>query len=894
MTRKVFFSLSILPLLFILLSVFKIIDSSGTYLYSGLQYDGVSRFFPGQPVFNLSHGQPTIDPCYGTLYEALGRRAALDVFSGKLPLWNHYEGLGTPLLGEMASAALFPPTWLLAFPHGQALELGLLQILAGLGAWLFLRKLGSATKSALVGAVLFQFNGVFVWLRNVVNPVAFLPWLFLVIEILHTSANDNARKAKRLPVIALGGVAAALAIYAGFPEVVYLYSLLLLVWAVFRFFALNRPARPEFLLDLGLVCLVGLLLSLPVLLAFVAFLPEAALGGHAHSGFYGVYLPPSALLHALLPYVYGPIFVAKNPLIHRIWSHTGGYIGLVPCILALTALFFPKRRAIKILTALWIVFAVGVTFGVPGIYQVFEVFPLAKITMPFRYLNSSWIFCFVILAGLALDDIRQAKISDVRRALGKAVALVVILLAVAVALAWPVLTQLRTEEHPGIMHTAVLSAGAALTIVLGTVFLATRAKPSRIAGMLGILLVAEALANFAVPYLYFPSHSKLDEGTIAFIKNIGYQRTVGSETASITPNYGSYFGFSYLNWRDLPVPKLSIDYVRNQLDPFIRYGLMYRAGSDGLTMGQRAQRKILFRQRLDRYAQAGVKYITSRTQPATLPFMPELQNDLVPLALGQSRHLEMTAPFTQEEKTSLTGCSVLIGTYGGTSDGKLTATICNADECAQGAGDLATARDNAPLEITLDRPLSVAKGDAVRIVFEKQGGVHLVALWMATLAHPSEDIRVQTDGEGFRPGTVPSIEFRDQLSDKVRLVYKGVNFNLYELPGVKPYFEAEGCSLTAVSHDEVKASCADPSHLTRLELAMPGWKAYVNDTKVKIENIKEAFQQIALPKGDSTVRFVFMPTGMRLALIVASCTLAAVLFVLGYALVERFRPRKID
>jgi len=893
MTRKIFLSLSMLPLLFVLLSVFKIIDDSGIYLYSGLQYGGVSRFFPGQPRFDPTFGYPTIDPCYGTLYEALGRRAALDVLSGKLPLWNHYEGFGAPLLGEMASADLFPPTWLLALPHGTAIELGLLQILAGLGAYLFLRKLGLCSKSALAGALLFQFNGVFVWLRNVINPVAFLPWLFLSIEILYASANGNARMAKRLPAIALGGIAAALAIYAGFPEVVYLYSLLLLIWAVFRFFTASRPARLRFILDLGLVCLLGLFLSLPVLLAFAAFLPESALGGHAHNGFSGVYLQPSALLHTLLPYVYGPIFGAKNPVIYGAWYGIGGYTGLVPCVLALSALFFPKRRGIKILAVSWIVIAVGVTFGVPGIYQVFQALPLIKITAAHRYINTSWIFCFVILAGLALDDIRQAKIAAVRRALSGSVALVVILLAAAAALAWPVLAQLRAEEHPGIMRAAILSAGVALAILLGTAFLATRAKASRIAGMLGILLVVEALVNFAVPFLYFPSHSKLDEGTIAFLKkNLEFQRVIGSETAQILPNYGAYFGFSLLNWEDLPVPKLSLDYVRNQLDPFIPSGLMYRAGSDGLTVEQRAQRKNLFHQRLDRYAQAGVKYVTSRTQPATLPFMPELQDDLTPLALGQSQHLEMVAPFTQDEKTSLTGLSVLIGTYGGTSDGTLAATICNADECAQGAGDLATARDNEPLEMHLDRPLSVTKGDTLRIVFEKEGGLHPVALWMATLPHPSGEIHVQTDAEGLRPGTAPSIEFRDAISDKVHLAYKGINFNLYELPDVSPYFEAEGCTLTATSRDEVRASCADPSRLARLELAMPGWRAYVNDTEVKIERVKEIFQQVALPKGDSTVRFVFMPTGMRLATLVALGTLLAVLSVLGYALVERFRaPR---
>jgi len=406
--------------------------------------------------------------------------------------------------------------------------------------------------------------------------------------------------------------------------------------------------------------------------------------------------------------------------------------------------------------------------------------------------------------------------------------------------------------------------------------------------MLGVLLVAEALINFAVPYLYFPRHSKLDEGAVAFIQeNLGFQRVVGTENGAIAANYGSYFGFSLVNHHDLPAPKLTSDSMRDRLDPFFD-GFWYTADIPGLTAQQRKERKALFRRRLDRYAQAGVKYVTSSVQPATLPFVPAQKDDFQPLPLRQSQHLEMAAPFTWEEKTSLTGLSVLISTHGGTADGRLAAMVCNAGECAQGASDLAAARDNAPLEIGLDRPLAVAKGDVLRVVFEKEGGTQPVAFFTATLDHALEDIRVQTDAQGLRPKTGPLIEFRDLVSDKAsRLVYKGINFNIYELPGVRPYFEAEGCSLTALSRDVVKASCPAPSRLIRLELAMPGWLASIDGVEVKIGRVKDVFQEVALPKGDSVIRFVFMPAGMRAAILVAACALAGVLAVLGYALVKK-------
>lgn len=130
-------------------------------------------------------GYGTIDPAAGFISYPLGVRAALDVLSGQLPLWNHFEGLGTPLLGEMQSAALFPPTLLLLLPHGPLLEHALLQVVAGVGTYLFLRRFGLGGRAALAGGLLFEFNGVFAWITNAIfNPIALLPWLFFAVESL--------------------------------------------------------------------------------------------------------------------------------------------------------------------------------------------------------------------------------------------------------------------------------------------------------------------------------------------------------------------------------------------------------------------------------------------------------------------------------------------------------------------------------------------------------------------------------------------------------------------------------------------------------------------------------------------------------------------------------------
>ena len=60
-----------------------------------------------------------IDGNAGATLEALGRLTAHDWWTGKVPWWNPYSGIGMPLAGEMQPAAFFLPfVLLLGLPNG--------------------------------------------------------------------------------------------------------------------------------------------------------------------------------------------------------------------------------------------------------------------------------------------------------------------------------------------------------------------------------------------------------------------------------------------------------------------------------------------------------------------------------------------------------------------------------------------------------------------------------------------------------------------------------------------------------------------------------------------------------------------------------------------------------
>lgn len=88
--------LAVLPVAIVLVGAFGPLSIDPVYRFGGATY-------AANPP--LATGLPTIDGNAGVTSQALGTRAAGDVLAGRWPLWNHEEGLGTPPLGEMQSAA---------------------------------------------------------------------------------------------------------------------------------------------------------------------------------------------------------------------------------------------------------------------------------------------------------------------------------------------------------------------------------------------------------------------------------------------------------------------------------------------------------------------------------------------------------------------------------------------------------------------------------------------------------------------------------------------------------------------------------------------------------------------------------------------------------------------
>lgn len=162
--------------------------------------------------------------------------------SGHVPSWDPLIWSGTPLLAGWNGGSMFPATWLFAvLPGVVAWTVGFVAnpIVAAVGAFVLLRRLGCASAGATVGALAFAYtgfmNGQIVHL-GLVQGTAFMPWTVLALEELSRRARDDAGPRRLAAPAALLAAAAGLTVLAGDPravsttaivDVVYLAALLL-------------------------------------------------------------------------------------------------------------------------------------------------------------------------------------------------------------------------------------------------------------------------------------------------------------------------------------------------------------------------------------------------------------------------------------------------------------------------------------------------------------------------------------------------------------------------------------------------------------------------------------------------------------------------------------------
>lgn len=551
----------------------------------------------GRP--NLFPGDSTIDPNDGFTSQALGHLAAEEWLHGHIPYWNHYEGLGTPLAGEMQAAALFPLVVLLALPRGLLYMHVLLQLIAGVSTLLVLKRLGRSDVAATLGGLVFALNGTFAWLTNAIfTPIAFLPLLVLSVETIRGRAREGVPFGWTLMAAAL-----ALSIYAGFPEVAYIDALFVGGWALVRLIQLHGVERLVFLGKLIAGTTVGLALAAPIMVAFLDYLVHTNAGGHFH-GIGEAALPSLGVFSLIIPYVYGPIWGFQSfdlsGRLTALWGGVGGFLTATAFGLALMAIWSRRQRGLKLFLMLWAFLVALKTYGFRPVAWIFNLVPGITSTAFYRYATVSVEFAVIVLAAFAIDDLLQGRLGRQIIAVTGLVALLVVTYCGVEASA-VVRVLVGAPHHTAWAAVSVAWAIGTLLVVFGAGFLRSRLRTCLLVGVVAV----DALGMFVVPQFSTAHPAPLHLGPVRFLQaHLGSQRFFG--LGPIQPNYGSYFRLASINVNDAILPKAWVAYITTNLNEHANP--LSFIGVDPANL-QGATSSTEFVDRLASYAAVGVIYV---------------------------------------------------------------------------------------------------------------------------------------------------------------------------------------------------------------------------------------------------------------------------------------------
>ncbi|MBN1246828.1 MAG: oligosaccharide flippase family protein [Anaerolineae bacterium] len=396
------------------------------------------------------------------------------VASRRLPLWDPYLFSGHTFLANGQHSALYPLTWLFflmpawrAFGLFTVLQLGL----AGISMYILGRVVRMTRGGALVAGIVFQLSGFMV--VSVVHPMiiagaAWLPLLLALVECTVTRRRFWIRERAMLPWALLGAIALGLQILTGHPEITYFVLLVLGGFAAWRLLALVLAhPRPDGRTQVGSAALgIALMLSLGLVLGAVQLVPfyEVAQGSFRQGAVtlqdvLGWAYPKRRLITFLVPDFFG------NPTHTTLWDvfsgmripasenaygeavhafdwgiknyvEGGAYLGILPLLLALVAVWRPPRfvgrgrpagepvgrsaptlagRAVAWLRQPYVpfftalaLFSLACVFGTPVYALVYALPFLSQSHSPFR-----WVFpltvAVAVLAGLGMTRIAKER-----------------------------------------------------------------------------------------------------------------------------------------------------------------------------------------------------------------------------------------------------------------------------------------------------------------------------------------------------------------------------------------------------------------------------------------------------------------------------------------------------
>lgn len=301
--------------------------------------------------------------------------AAQMIQGGTLPTWNDYAMGGMPFLANCQSAILYPFSvlfWILHFPLALKAFYLLHYFLAAVGFYLFARKLKASPAAALIGSLIFAYNGYMLTrleFLSVLGSLIWVPWLGVF---------ASARRSFGLSFRAvLLGITLTFPLLAGYPQIFLLSAMAAGLYSLY-----DRPS----LQNVRFWALASVVFAI---LAAAQLLPTAELISQSIRGGEGVPFSEAVTYSLPVDSLFGLIYpfrILHNPdrftgeKFFWIWS---AWWGICASVLVFVSLF-ARRKKILIFPATLVL--VGILWSMGDQFPWFEtLFKHVPVVRMFRY-----------------------------------------------------------------------------------------------------------------------------------------------------------------------------------------------------------------------------------------------------------------------------------------------------------------------------------------------------------------------------------------------------------------------------------------------------------------------------------------------------------------------------
>src|SRR5437763_1604045 len=320
--------------------------------------------------------------------------------SGYLPLWDPYIFSGMPLLATAQVGILYPLNWsYLFFAPATATNVMVVAtyMVAGLGAYLYARRIGASVTGAAITGLAWQFSGAAIGQIshiNIIQTSAILPWVLWSVDGYF--AKGTFKRGALLSVII------AIQFFAGHQQT-FVNSLLLVTMYVIVMAIMNRESPRRYLTSFAFIA-VGLLLSAVQILPTFELLRRSERSAATYEFFTSFSMRERCIFTLLAPYIMGGgdgrLF--RAPYVGPpFYPEMAGYVGVLTIMLAIIAVAMKADARTKFwasVAAICLLLAFG-AYAPLDLYKLIYYLPVLNLfRVPARHIMEVD-FALAVLAG---------------------------------------------------------------------------------------------------------------------------------------------------------------------------------------------------------------------------------------------------------------------------------------------------------------------------------------------------------------------------------------------------------------------------------------------------------------------------------------------------------------